>query len=98
MLRRPVAPAFLASLLLFAPLPLFATQSFMALGDITLASATVALATSLLPVGMLLTIWLAKGRWRASRITMLHGLAAVFVLQWCAVLVANEMLPFRLWA
>jgi hypothetical protein len=95
--RRPEAPAFVASALLFAPLPFFLTQSFMALGDFTIASALLAIVTLLLPIGMLSTIILATKKWRVSRINLLHGLAATFVLQWCAVLMATGMLPFRLW-
>ena len=95
--RRPEAPAFVASALLFAPLPFFLTQSFMALGDFTIASALLAIVTLLLPIGMLATIILATKKWRVSRINLIHGFAATLVLQWCAVLVATGMLPFRLW-
>jgi CubicO group peptidase (beta-lactamase class C family) len=95
--RRPESPAFVASALLIAPLPIFLTQSFMALGDFTIASALLAIVTLLLPIGMLSTIILATKKWRVSRINLLHGLAATFVLQWCAVLMATGMLPFRLW-
>ena len=55
-LQRPEAPAFLASVLLFAPLPFFMNQSFMAAGDLTVASALLAVVTLLLPVGMLFTV------------------------------------------
>lgn len=95
---RPEAPAFVASVLLFAPIPFFMTQSFMALGDFTLASALLAMVTLLLPIGMFFTIIRARKQWKVSRIAQLHGIAAVFVLQWCAVLLAEGMLPFRLWA
>ena len=98
MFRQPLAPAFLASVLLFVPLPFFWSQSFMALGDLTAASVLLAIVTALLPVGMLLTILLVVPKWGTSRALMLHGIAAVLVLQWCAVLVANGLLPFRLWA
>jgi CubicO group peptidase (beta-lactamase class C family) len=97
MFRRPEAPAYFASLLLFAPIPFFLTQSFMALGDITLASSLLAFATLLLPIGLLSTIILIRTTWRDSRIHLLHGAAAIFALQWCAILVATGMLPFRLW-
>jgi len=97
MFRRPVAPAFIAAALLFVPLPLFFTQSFMALGDFTLASGSLAVATLLLPIGMLVTIWLSREAWRTSRLSLCHGVAAVLVLQWCAVLWVNGMLPLRLW-
>ncbi|MEP5764321.1 MAG: serine hydrolase domain-containing protein [Halieaceae bacterium] len=97
MLSRPEAPAFVALVLLFVPIPFFLTQSFMALGDLTLASVLLAAVTLLLPIGMLLTIIRAKMMWSESRMNMIHGLAAVFVLQWCAVLIAVRMLPLRLW-
>lgn len=98
MFQRPEAPAFIALVLLFAPIPFFLAQSFMALGDPTLASRLLAAVTLLLPIGVLLTAWLTKKKWNASRIDLLNGAAAVFVLQWCVVLVLAGMLPFRLWA
>ncbi len=94
---RPEAPAFFASALLFVPIPFFVTQSFMALGDFTLASALLAVVTLMLPIGMFLTVLLAGDKWRESRMNVLHGIAAAFVLQWCAVLIAAGILPFRLW-
>jgi len=97
MLRRSEAPAFVALVLLLVPIPFFMTQSFMALGDLTLASALLAAVTLLLPMGMLLTIMRAKKEWSESRVNVIHGLAAALVLQWCAVLIAVRMLPLRLW-
>ena len=98
LLRRPVAPAFVASAMLFVPIPFFMTQSFMALGDFTFASALLAIATLLLPFGMLWTILRSRKEWGTSRTNLPHGIAAILVLQWCAVLLAAGMLPFRLWA
>ena len=97
MFRRAEAPAFVASALLFVPLPLFAAQSFMVLGDITLASVSLAFVTLLLPIGMLASAIVAVSQWRNSRVVLLHGIAAILLLQWCAVLAAARMLPFRLW-
>ena len=96
--RRTIAPAFASLSFLFVPMPFFFAQSFMALGDITIASALLALATLLLPVGMLLTAVLASKSLGRSRVESVHGIAAVCVLQWCTVLFVNGMLPFRLWA
>ena len=95
--QRPVAPAFIAILVLFVPIPFFMTQSFMALGDRTAASLLLAAVTLLLPIGMLFTIIRAKIALNESRMNLIHGLAAVFALQWCAVLIAAGMLPLRLW-
>jgi CubicO group peptidase (beta-lactamase class C family) len=96
--QHPVSPAFVTISLLVVPIPFFMTQSFMALGDMTLASVLLASATLLLPLGMLLTIWRVRKSWRSSKLNLLHGLAAMFVLQWCAVLIAAGLLPLRLWA
>lgn len=96
--RRPVAPAFVAVLLLFVPMPFFFSQSFMALGDLTLASGLLAAVTLLLPAGMILTILRVMRSRGGSRVNLIHGLAAAFVLQWCVVLIAAGLLPLRLWA
>ena len=98
MLRQAVAPAFIASILLVLPIPFFMTQSFMALGDFTPASALLAAVTLLLPVGMLMTIMRVLKVRKDSRANLVHGFAAMFVLQWCAVLVGAGLLPLRLWA
>jgi CubicO group peptidase (beta-lactamase class C family) len=98
MFQRPEAPAFIASALLFTPIPFFLTQRFMALGDPTFAGGLLATVTMLLPIGMLLTVLLTTKTWKTARIDLLNGAAAALVLQWCVVLVAAGMLPFRLWA
>jgi hypothetical protein len=96
--RRPEAPAWIALLLLFVPVPLFMTQSFMAMGDLTLASGALAAVTLMLPIGMALTILRIARQSDRSRTTLLHGLAAAFVLQSCAVLATAGLLPLRLWS
>lgn len=96
--RRPEAPAWIAVLLLFVPLPLFMTQSFMALGDLTAASAALAASSLLLPVGMAITIVRVLGEPDRSRASMLHGVAATFVLQSCVVIAFAGLLPLRLWS
>jgi CubicO group peptidase (beta-lactamase class C family) len=96
-LQRSEAPAFVAIMLLFVPLPFFMTQSFMAIGDFTFASVLLAAVTLLLPFGMALTILRARKEWGESHVNLIHGLGAAFVLQWCAVLIVAGMLPLRLW-
>lgn len=97
MLRQVQAPAFVALALLLVPIPFFLRQSFMALGDFTLASALLAVVTLLLPVGLFLTMIFAwRGRTK-TRINLLHSIAGVFALQWCVVLIAAGMLPLKLW-
>ena len=96
-LQLSIAPAFIASILLFLPLPFLMTQSFMALGDLTPGSAVLAAVTLLLPLGMLLTILRTRKTWQKSWVNLLHGLAAVLVLQWCVVVIAAGLLPLKLW-
>jgi len=97
-LQHPVTPACVAISLLVVPVPFFMTQSFMALGDFTLASALLASVTALLPVGIFWTIRRASTSWKSSQLSLLNGLAAIFALQWCAVLIVAGLLPLRLWA
>jgi len=96
--RRPEAPAFLAVLLILLSVPLFMLQSFMALGDFTLAGATLAVATFLLPFAMIITLLRVRKLQRITLADRIHALAAIFTLQWCMVLVVAGMLPFRLWS
>jgi len=96
-LQRTETPAFITIMLLFVPIPFFMTQSFMAIGDFTLASALLAAVTLLLPIGMISTIWCASKKWRESHVNLIHGMGAAFVLQWCLVLFVAGMLPLRLW-
>jgi hypothetical protein len=69
----------------------------MALGDFTVASALLAIVTLVLPLGMFFTVILAAKKRGVSRTNLLHGLAAILVLQWCAVLMAAGLLPLTLW-
>ena len=96
--REPLlVPGVLGSALLVLPLPLFLLQSYIQLGDRTAASLSLYATTAALPALMLWQVWqscrarqgLARGRFNL--------LAALMVLQWCAVLAAWDMLPFALW-
>jgi hypothetical protein len=90
-------PASVALLLLAAPVPLFLTQSFVALGDLTPASMAVYVATLALPLLMLAqAAWVVRCRSRLAWWPA-HLTAAMLVLQWCVSLYAFDMLPFALW-
>ncbi len=80
---------------LLLPLPLFYFQSFLQLGDMTPASATLAVVTALLPLTMLGGLVLA---WRTESRRHLDTAAMLAVLQFSAVLACWGLLPFRLWA
>jgi len=95
--KRPAGIGFLAVIALLVPVPLFFLQPFMALGDFTLASFALATATSLLPICMLISLGLGMRGDSRSRINWLHAIAALAVLQWCAVLFYFGLLPLKLW-
>ena len=97
-IRRPGAPATIATFSLLTPIPFFFAQSFVALGDRTIASGLLSFVTLLLPLGMLATVMLSFRAWRVTRSGFTSFLPAVLVLQWCAVLFVNGLLPLRLWA
>ena len=85
----------LATLSLLLPLPFLFRQSFLALGDLTVASALLALVTLALPLSMIFGLWrFSRIRGRRAR---LPAVAMVAVLQLCLVLAWWDLLPFRLW-
>lgn len=98
-LRTYSAPAFFSVVALCLPVPFFFGQSFMALGDVTLASALLAVVTFLMPVGVIITAWRAWRAWQtrqSSVLALVHSVAAIMLLQWCFVLAAAGLLPLRL--
>jgi hypothetical protein len=94
----PVFVPVLGVIALLLPLPLFLRQSFLLLGDLTLASGTLAAVTAALPLTMLVGLFLRiRGRQRGA-VATLDVLAMLAVLQWTIVLAAWGLLPLRLWA
>ena len=101
-IRRSLAPrdpAFvpvLAVLALVLPAPFLARQSFLALGDLTVGSALLALVTLALPLAMVHGLW----RWARARPrrSIVDAVAMAAVLQLTIVLAAWGLVPFRLWA
>lgn len=104
MLRRrlgwndPLLIPFIASLALFLPVPLFFGQSFLQLGDLTPASALLALVTGALPLAMVFGLWRSLGRVATDRSVVTDKLAMLSVLQWNMVLAFWGLVPLRLWA
>jgi CubicO group peptidase (beta-lactamase class C family) len=93
--RDPLLPPFAGALALLLPLPFFYTQSFMQLGDLTLASGLLAFVTAALPVTILagLAMALRSGGIRRTAVS-----AMLAVLQLTLVLAWWGLLPLRLWA
>lgn len=93
----PVFTPFVGIVALLIPLPFFYRQSFLQLGDLTLASGSLAAVTLLLPLTMLVGLVLSVRRcpWRAK--ATIDVAAMLAVLLWCAVLAWWGLLPLRLW-
>jgi hypothetical protein len=87
----------LAVLALLLPLPLFLTQSFLRLGDVTPASVSLAAVTAFLPLAMLAGLWRQFRRRPQGAIATLDNAAMLGVLQFALVLAYWGLLPLRLW-
>ena len=96
-LSQPILIPFVGIVALLIPLPFFYLQSFLQLGDLTLASVSLAAVTLLLPLTMLVGLGLSMRRrpWRAK--ATIDVVAMLAVLVWCAVLAWWGLLPLRLW-
>lgn len=94
---RPIAGATAGGLLLLVPIPFLVTLSFTTWGDLTVGSGLLALATALLPVGLVV----AGGRqWQAGFRSTQAKLDAIFILltlQAVGLLAYWHVIPFRLW-
>jgi len=88
---------FLSIISLIMPIPFFFNQSFLELGDLTIASFLLALVTGILPVSLLIGIWKVLKKKYAKDLLQIDALAIMSLLQWMIVLFAWEMIPFRLW-
>lgn len=95
--RRPEMIPFVGVLGLFASLPIFLTQSFMQLGNITAASVILAASSVAFPCTMIALLWRAGRSPQRTAALVLHACSAIAVLQWCAVLAMWDLLPLRLW-
>ncbi len=94
----PVFVPLVAILSLGVPVPLFLGQSFIQLGDLTPASASLAVVTAALPMAMLIGVYAHLRSRHEGRMATLEFIAMLAVLQLAAVLAAWGLLPMRLWA
>jgi CubicO group peptidase (beta-lactamase class C family) len=98
-LSHALALPFAGIVALAIPIPLFMTQSFLALGDPTPATVSLAIATAFLPVASVVGLWrLARRRETGAESRAAEALAMAAVLQWTLVLAAWGLVPLRLWA
>lgn len=94
---KPVRFSFVSLLLLFVPIPFFLLQSFVSIGDPTVASVMLAVFTCLLPFGLITSAWLYVKHRMPGPYNKTDFLAVVFSLQWIVTLAFWGLIPFLLW-
>lgn len=97
-LKQLSAIPFLSILLLSIPVALFMNQDFTALGDVTPASLSLAILTSILPIAMIAGIWAHFKDKKPAKTSGITLLALIFASQLFVVLICWGMVPFLLWA
>lgn len=90
----PLLAPFAGASALLLPIPFFYQQSFLQLGDLTVAGGLLAVVSAALPLAMLAGLCIALRRRSAVRMDILAMLA---VLQFSVVLACWGLLPLRLW-
>ncbi|MBQ5949996.1 serine hydrolase [Massilia sp. ST3] len=93
--RDPLLAPFAGALALLLPIPFFYQQSFLQMGDLTVASGLLAIVTAALPAAMLAGLFIAL---RRTVIVRMEVAAMLAVLQFSLVLACWGLLPLRLWA
>lgn len=96
--RHPVFPPLVGLLALVAPIPLFATQPFLKLGDVTPASVSLAIVTALLPLAALIGLVSHFRERSRGKLATADATAIVALLKLCAVLAYERLIPLRLFA
>ncbi|USX25479.1 beta-lactamase family protein [Oxalobacteraceae bacterium OTU3CINTB1] len=92
--RDPLFAPLMGVLALALPAPLFYMQSFLRMGELTMASGMLAVVTAALPLTLMAGLAM---QWRGGQRHVGDTLALIASLQCMLVLAAWGMLPFMLW-
>lgn len=92
--RDPLIAPFTGAIGLLLPIPFFYRQSFLQLGDLTVASGLLATVSAALPLTMLVGLHIAL---RRTMIVRTDVIAMLAVLQYGLMLAYWGLLPLRLW-
>jgi hypothetical protein len=84
-IRKPAILPFFGIMTIGLSIPLFFTQSFLALGDLTPASLTLAIGSLLLPTLAIIHLLITIKNRDFTNINLWNGLMSIGVLQWCLV-------------
>jgi CubicO group peptidase (beta-lactamase class C family) len=94
--NNPVVWVFISISTLILSFASITAQPFMSMGDLTIGNFLLATATLMLPIFSIITFILIIKRQRMY----LHSLSfwsTVFVIQFCVLLIANNLMPLILW-
>ena len=94
----PIFASFLATILILLPMPFFFLQSFVALGDKTIASILLFFASCFLPIGLAFSFGYYLKNGILSLKNKLNFIAIILAFQWIVVLFTWGLIPFRLWS
>lgn len=86
-----------SALMLFVPIPFFYSQPFLQMGDLTVASGSLAFASCMLAPGVAYGLFRLLTPAKTVRHPAFDCAALLAVVQWTIVLAAWGMLPFVMW-
>jgi len=94
--RMPLSWIFMALLAFVSSIILIATQPFMKMGDMSIGNTSLAISTLLIPMFSIVSMFLFIKTNRLYLQTVSFW-ALIFVLQFCALLMANNLMPMIMW-
>jgi len=94
--RMPLSWIFMALLAFVSSIILIATQPFMKMGDMSIGNISLAISTLLIPMFSIVSLFLFIKTNRLYLQTVSFW-ALIFVLQFCALLMANNLMPMIMW-
>jgi len=92
-----IMPSFVGITTLFVPIPLFMMQSFMALGDATVASILLAIVSGLLPITISISLFKLVASKQSGWMQASQKVASLCALIWCLEMLYFGQLPIILW-
>ena len=94
--KMPLNWVFVALLAFAGSIGLIATQPFMRLGDASTGNILLAISTLLVPMFSIVSLFLII-RTKRRYLQLVSFWALIFVLQFCAMLMANNLMPIIMW-
>ncbi|MCG7858681.1 beta-lactamase family protein [Flavihumibacter sediminis] len=94
--RQPIFWLFVSILTMLVSIGLIATQPFMRMGDMTAGNILLALSTALMPVFSIVTM-VSTLKTNRKGIYPMNFWASISVIQFCGLLITNDLMPLIMW-